>query len=73
MSDEKVIDWGGVTRLETPPTKILATAAGKNLSEVVVVGYDKDGDFYFASSKADGPSVLWALEKAKIKLLEVGS
>lgn len=68
---ENVVEFDGVTRLDTPPTKVLAKAAGKALQEVVVIGFGKDGDFYFASSKPDGPSVLWVMELAKKKLLEV--
>jgi len=32
---------------------------------------DKDDDFYFASSKSDGRDIIWLLEHAKKKLLEI--
>lgn len=38
---------------------------------VILIGWDGDDDFRFASSYADGGTVLWLLEKAKKKLLEV--
>jgi len=72
----KIIDFPldineGETRLDLDPDTILAAAAGK-LKEVVIVGYEEDGSFYFASTKADGPEVLWLLAQAQRKLLEIG-
>lgn len=57
-----------VTRLDIPADRVLEQAIGK-LETVVVIGYDENGDEYFASSKADGGYVLWLLERAKLKLL----
>lgn len=68
----KILDFNGITRLDIDPDRVLSQAAGK-LQGVVVVGYDKDGEFYVASSYADGGDMLWALELAKKKLLEVAS
>ena len=65
----KVIPLGGVTRLDLPVDRILE-AAKKKLEGVVLLGYDKDGAFYFASTYADGGEVLWLLEKLKKQLLE---
>jgi len=68
-----VVEMAGlVTVLDIPPTRILAKAAAAKLESVVVIGFDKEGDFYFASSKADGSDVLWLIELAKKKLLELG-
>lgn len=67
--DDKVVSFTGITTLDFPPDKILTKALDR-LEQVVVIGFDKEGDFYFASSKADGGSVLWLLEKAKKMLLE---
>lgn len=68
---DNVVEWRGITVLDIPPTRILAKAAGASLKECVVVGFDGDGQFYFASSVADGGSVLWMFEMAKKRLLEV--
>ena len=65
-----VIDIGGITRLDLPPDKILEKAIGQ-LDSVVIMGYDKEGEEVFASSIADGGSVLWLLEQCKLKLLKV--
>lgn len=65
-----VVDFTGVTRLDLDPDRILKNATGY-LSEVVILGFTKDGEEYFASSKASGADVLWHLERAKKKLLEM--
>ena len=66
----KVITLGGVTRLDLPPDRILEAAEGA-LESVVLLGYTKDGEEYFASSLADGGDVLWLLERCKDKLFAV--
>lgn len=66
-----VVTLGCATCLDIDSQRVLNGALEAELSEVVVVGYDKDGEFYFASSKADGPNILWALEMAKLKLLKI--
>lgn len=66
----QILDFTGITTLDLDPDRVLAQATGK-LQGVVVLGFDKDGDFHFASSYADGGDVLWLLEVAKKKLLEI--
>ena len=65
-----VIPLGNVTRLDIPAETILEAAKG-NLDSVVLMGYDKDGELYFASSIADGGDALWLIEKLKQQLLDV--
>lgn len=60
-----------ITAEALPVAKVLAGAARDELSEVVVLGYTKDGEFYFSASEAGGPDVLWLLEYAKKRLLEI--
>ena len=64
----KIIPLGNITRLDLPPDRILDGAKGQ-MESVVVIGWDNNGELYFASSIADGGSVLWLLEKCKIALL----
>lgn len=71
MKDQKVVPLNCVTRLNLPPERVLEAALEETLSEVVIVGYDEEGDFYFASSQADGGDVLWLLELAKQKLMRI--
>jgi len=72
----KLIDFpigldAGETRLDLDPDAVLTGALGK-LNEVVIVGYEADGSFYFASTRADGPQTLWLLAQAQKRLLEIG-
>jgi hypothetical protein len=70
MRADNVVDFGGVTYLDLEPDRVFEKAIG-NVDSVVIIGFDKEGDFYFASSKADAGEVIWLMEMAKKKLLEV--
>lgn len=65
-----VVDLGVVTTLPLDPDRILQKAVGQ-LDRVVLIGIDKDGGEYFASSDPDGGTVLWDIERAKLKLLRL--
>ena len=65
----KIIPFTGITTLDLPPDQIFEAAAGK-MEGVVIMGFTADGDEYFASSYADGGTVLWLLERMKKRLLE---
>lgn len=68
---ENVIPIGGITYLDIPVERVLDEAKPQvDEGGVVVLGWDKDGELYFASSIADGGEVLWLLEKAKTALLK---
>lgn len=64
-----IVEFTGVSRLNTPADRLLDAAKGK-LERVVIVGYDNNGAEYFASSVADGGDCLWLLERCKKKLLD---
>lgn len=66
----QILDFTGITSLDIDPDRVLAKAQGQ-LQAVVVIGYDQDGQLYVATSYADGGDMLWALEQAKRKLLEI--
>lgn len=65
----EVVNIGCITYLDMPPDRILEGAKGA-LEHVVILGYDKGGNEYFASTYADGGNVLWLLERCKKALLE---
>jgi hypothetical protein len=69
----EVVELGCETTLEIPPDKVLKAAVG-NLDQVLVLGYDKNGDEYFASSMPNMAHILWLMERLRIGLLsgEVG-
>lgn len=60
-----------VTSLDLDPAVVLGAALGCDLTDVVVIGYLPTGEEYFASSIADGGTVLWLLERSKKALLSV--
>lgn len=67
----KVIELDLPTRLNVPPDRILKAAVGK-LDGVLLIGFDKEGEPYFASSYADGGDALWLMELCKLALLTAG-
>ena len=58
-----------ITSLDLPPDRVLEGAVGK-LKAVVIMGYDNDDKEYFASSIADGGTVIWLMERNKKLLME---
>ena len=68
----EVIQQNWPTRLDLPAQRVIDAATKAGLKDVIIIGYDADGDEYFASSIADGGSVLWLLERMKLQLLKVG-
>jgi len=65
-----VILFNGITKLDLDPDMVLENTKGK-LGGVILIGYDKEGKEYFASTYADGGDVLWLLERMKLCLLNV--
>lgn len=68
MSENNVVEIGGITKLDIPAEKILRKALEAGLEGVVIVGYSSDGDEYFASSYADGGQCAWLLQRGIYKL-----
>lgn len=68
----EVRKFTGITRHNLDPERVLDGARNAKLDSVTVIGYDSNGEFYFASTEAGGPSVLWDLQKAIHKLMEIG-
>lgn len=60
----------GVTVLDHQPDVMLELAKRAELAEVVILGFDKAGEFFFSSNKADGGAVLWLLELARSQLMK---
>ncbi len=51
------------------PLVSLEVAKNANLDDVLVIGWDKNGDLYFAGSPASRKDVLMLLETAKVELM----
>lgn len=67
----RIIPLGCVTRLDIPVDRVLDQAKNQ-MRDVVLMGWDKDGGLYFASTFADGGEVLWLMEKCKEALMRAG-
>lgn len=65
-----VVDLNVITTLPLNPDRLLEKAIGQ-LERVIIIGIDKDGAEYFASSEPDGGTVIWDLERSKLKLLRL--
>ena len=68
MSDN-VIPFDGVTVGDVPVEQVLKGAEEANLDMVVVLGFEPDGEEWFASSTGDLSEVLWLLERFKAFLM----
>jgi len=64
----EVISFRGVTKLDLDPDTVLENTKGQ-LSNFVILGFDKDNELFFSSTIADGGDVLWLLEHFKHKLI----
>lgn len=60
----------GVTDKDYDADLILEGAKGET-KWVIIIGETEGGDEFFSSSKSDGPEIVWALERAKLKLLRM--
>lgn len=56
-------------RFDIEATTVLEGAMEADLAEVTVMGVDRNGREFFASSKAYAPDIVWALERLKARLL----
>lgn len=68
MSD-KVVPLHCTTTLDIPPGRVLDAAKEQEIDPVVVIGRNKDGELYLASSTGDILEVNWLLDLAKRELL----
>ena len=64
-----VIPLGMITTLDIPVDTVLEEAKEK-MESVLLIGFDKEGELYFASTMADGGEALWLIEMAKKRLME---
>lgn len=64
-----VVEFPGTTTLDLDPDKVLDGAKGQ-LSDAVVIGYDKDGKFWMSSSKAGLGDLLLLVKIAERAILD---
>ena len=70
MSDDNVIALDVLTTINLPPERILNAALEADLAALVVVGYDKNGQYYFHSSIPHGSTVNWLLDQCKKRIID---
>ena len=71
--ETNVTYWRGITRHDLPPNRILKAAIDADLKCVLILGFDKEGEEYLASSLADGGDAMWLMERCKMRLLEIAT
>lgn len=69
-NNTEVVAFRAPSRHDLDPDTILETNKG-TFKHLVLLGYDRDDDFIFASTVADGGDVVWMLELAKLKLFKI--
>lgn len=65
-----VVNLPCITTHDLSTERVLTAALRADLEGVIVMGYAKDGEVYFASTYADGGNVMWLMEWAKRQLLK---
>ncbi|GJM01945.1 MAG: hypothetical protein DHS20C08_04460 [Rhodomicrobium sp.] len=63
-----VIELGIPTKGPIEPDKVLEAHIG-DCSEVLILGYNNEGDFFAASSTGDLKESLWLIETFKAKII----
>ena len=66
----EVVELDVITTLPVPVSRIINNIP-RDLDRVLVLGITADGEEYFASSEPDGGTVIWDMERAKLKLLRL--
>lgn len=64
-----ILNFTGITKLDIPVEQVRDNLP--LLEGMVIVGFTTEGEEYFASTYADGGDVLWLLERAKKRLLDM--
>ncbi|AUV61766.1 hypothetical protein FDJ28_gp20 [Pseudomonas phage Bjorn] len=60
-----VIQLKRMTIGRVDPLRICEAAQERGFEEIILIGVDKDGEPYLATSTGDAAKVLWYLENAK--------
>lgn len=66
-----IVQWNGITKLDLPPELILTEGLETDLEHVLLLGWTKDGQFYFASTFAGAPENLYLMERARHELMKM--
>lgn len=67
---DNVVELDVATFAEIPPTQILEQAKEAEMESVVVLGWKRSGEFYFASSQSSVSEINLMLDVCKHTLME---
>lgn len=70
MADDNVIQFKGETLLDLDPDQVLEKTKG-HLKGFVLVGYNKDGELWLASTYGHPSRSLVLIERGKTKLMDI--
>ncbi len=70
MAEDNIVVLNVETTLPLPSERVLRGAIENEVEDVIVLGYAKDGAFYFASAPTDKRVMLWLVEHFKNALLQ---
>ncbi len=68
MSAE-VMPFTGISTLKVDPQRVIAWALDHGLTQVVICGFDAEGNDYFATSEPDAAVAGFHLDRAKWNLM----
>lgn len=66
-----ILQFNGTTLHDLPVVQVLDAAKGKDLTSVLVIGLDQDGELYIASDNGRVAESVYLLERAKKYLLDL--
>lgn len=66
---DNVVELNTITTLDIPAQRII-DALPDDMEDIVIVGYDSDGELILASNKASGGDVLWLIKSAEKLMME---
>ena len=64
----KILEWRGLTKLPTPPDQVLDGAKGK-LDEVLILGWQEDGELWASSSQSNLDRALFLIEQFRFRMM----
>ena len=71
MSEDNVVALDTPFHGEIPCDRLLRAAQDADLSRLLIVGTDSHGNLYFATSMPEPEMMVWLLECAKKKVMDV--
>ena len=64
-----VLPFTGISTLPVDPQRVIAASLEHGLTQVVICGFDSEGNDYFASSEPDAAVAGFHLDRAKWNLM----